>query len=487
MMCYLTSATAVTDAELEALEKQIEQQEAEEKKQAEAEAKRKAEAEAKWKAEQKRKAEVEAEKKRLSELEKQLQEKQRKFEDEKKKIEEARLAELEQRRQEEAAERQRLAAEEARLKKDAKEDPFQDFFDKFFEDSLLAGEMIDIPAGSFRMGDISGGGYGEERPVHKVNISSFRMGKHEITFDQWDACVTDGGCNIYNPKDEGWGRGKRPVIYVSWEDAQAFINWMNGKTGGGYRLPSEAEWEYAARAGTETKYPWGDDIGHNNANCEDCGSQWDGKNSAPVGSFPANAFGLYDMHGNVYEWTQDCSNDNYNGAPSDGSAWKGGDCSRRVRRGGSLYSYQEYVRSANRSWGETKFRNNTMGFRLVQDIKEPVHEDVKLKKKAGSSITKTAWLGVYIQDVPQDLVNQFGLSENQGVLIAEIAPNSPAIAAGLIQGDIILKFDKHEIHKAVDMPSLVSSRNIGDIVPVEYLRNGKKLSTKITLGELNIK
>ena len=137
-------------------------------------------------------------------------------------------------------------------------------------------------------------------------VQPFKLGKHEVTFAQWDLCVADGDCSSYRPEDNGWGRDNRPVKSISWDDAQAFINWLNRKTGGSYRLPSEAEWDYAARAGSVTRYIWGDKVGRNQAVCKKCGSQWDNKQSAPVGSFPANNFGLYDMHGNVWEWTEDC-------------------------------------------------------------------------------------------------------------------------------------------------------------------------------------
>ena len=121
----------------------------------------------------------------------------------------------------------------------------------------LAGEMVSIPGGSFRMGDLNGGGDDDEKPVHSVTVPAFRLGKHEVTFAQWDACVADGGCGRYRPDDKGWGRGNRPVIYVSWDDVQLFIDWLNNKTGGNIRLPSEAEWEYAFRAGSSTKYHFG--------------------------------------------------------------------------------------------------------------------------------------------------------------------------------------------------------------------------------------
>ncbi|MCY4211600.1 MAG: SUMF1/EgtB/PvdO family nonheme iron enzyme [Gammaproteobacteria bacterium] len=231
----------------------------------------------------------------------------------------------------------------------------------------LTEEMVSIPGGEFRMGRRRGKGDEDEKPVRTVTIPAFKLGKHEVTFAQWDACVTDGGCDGYTPGDEGWGRGNRPVINVSWDDVQSFIEWLNKKTGGNYRLPTEAEWEYAARAGTKTKYSWGNDIGSNRANCDNdsCGDSYE--HTAPVGSFSANPWGLHDMHGNVWEWVQDCWNDNYKGAPKDGSAWTSGDCSRRVDRGGGWLGPAGYLRSASRVGPAQLTRSNDLGFRLAHD------------------------------------------------------------------------------------------------------------------------
>ena len=232
----------------------------------------------------------------------------------------------------------------------------------------LAGEMVSIPAGTFRMGDLSGAGWDYEKPVRSVTVPAFKLGKYEVTYAQWDACVADGGCNGYTPGDGGWGSGNRPVSNVSWDDAQSFIRWLNSKTGGNYRLPTEAEWEYAARSGSTTEYSWGDDLGSNRANCDNdyCGDSWD--YTAPVGSFPANPWGLHDMHGNVWEWAQDCWNDSYEGAPTDGSAWTSGDCSQRVFRGGAWGYSAGGLRSADRFGGVRTGRfHYGNGFRLAQD------------------------------------------------------------------------------------------------------------------------
>jgi formylglycine-generating enzyme required for sulfatase activity len=153
---------------------------------------------------------------------------------------------------------------------------------------------------------------------------------------------------------------------VSWDDAKAYVAWLSRKTGKAYRLPSEAEWEYAARGGTRTRFWWGDDVGRNNANCESCGSRWDKERAAPVGSFAPSAFGLHDMHGNVEEWVEDCWNDDHRGAPTDGAARTGGDCWKRVLRGGSYYDPPGELRSAHRRAGSIEVRAFTIGFRVAR-------------------------------------------------------------------------------------------------------------------------
>ena len=232
----------------------------------------------------------------------------------------------------------------------------------------IAGQMISIPAGTFRMGtSLFSDGFFNEGPLHSVTVPAFKMGKYEVTFAQWDACVASGGCGGYTPNDEGWGRGNRPVIHVSWDDVQGFIHWLKAKTGGNFRLPTEAEWEYAVRAGSTNQYSWGKRIGNNRANClgDGCGDRW--RNTTQVGSFSANAWGLHDMHGNVREWVQDCRNKNYRGAPTDGRAWLNGDCGQRGSRGGGWGSDFFYLRSANRNWHTRSYRYGTLGFRLAQD------------------------------------------------------------------------------------------------------------------------
>ena len=242
-----------------------------------------------------------------------------------------------------------------------------------FSDALASGgqgpEMVVIPAGRFRMGCVSGQNCERyDFPVHEVTIAqAFAVSKYEVTFAQWDACLAGGGCAGHYPDDEGWGRGRRPAINVSWVDAQEYAAWLSRQTGQTYRLLSEAEWEYVARAGSSTAYSWGNDIGSNHANCAECGSQWDDRQTAPSGSFSPNAFGLYDMHGNVWEWVEDCWNDSYAGAPSDGSVWRYGMCGRRVLRGGS-WNYPPWaLRSALRIWFATS-RNFDRGFRVARTL-----------------------------------------------------------------------------------------------------------------------
>ena len=199
--------------------------------------------------------------------------------------------------------------------------------------------MVVVPAGSFMMGSLptEKDRDAAEGPQHIVTIAKpFAVAKFELTFDEWDTCVAYGDCP-QGVSDGGWGRGQQPVIFVTWDDAQRYAAWLSKMTGKPYRLLTEAEYEYATRAGTTTAYPWGNDIGKNNANCNGCGSKWDNQQTAPVGSFKPNAFGLYDMVGNVFEWVEDCVHANYDGAPTDGSAWiEGGLCTYRLDRGGLL-------------------------------------------------------------------------------------------------------------------------------------------------------
>jgi formylglycine-generating enzyme required for sulfatase activity len=252
-----------------------------------------------------------------------------------------------------------------------------------FRDCPDCPEMVVIPAGSFTMGSdaveqdwyVAQGGdrgaVGRESPQHRVTISQpFAVGKYAVTQAEWEAVM---GSNPSKFKGS-----RNPVEQVSWNDAQDFVNRLNAKvrsvvqvsTGGNgpYRLLTEAEWEYAARAGTTTKFPWGDSIGSGNANCDGCGSQWDKKTTAPVGSFRPNAFGIYDMHGNVWQWVQDCYVDSYAGVPSDGSAVTGDDSCYRVNRGGSWNLNPRYLRSATRSGVLPGRSGHLLGFRLARTL-----------------------------------------------------------------------------------------------------------------------
>jgi formylglycine-generating enzyme required for sulfatase activity len=189
----------------------------------------------------------------------------------------------------------------------------------------------------------------------------FAVGKFAVTFDQWDACVADGGCNGYRPYDQGWGRGNRPVIMVNWDDANAYAEWLSRKTGKTYRLLSEAEREYVTRAGTTTLFWWGSSITPKQAN-------YDGRQTVPVDSFEANPWGLLNVHGNVWEWTADCWNASNQGNPGDGSARTTGECTLRVVRGGSWVSNPLDLRAANRVGDTSDGRGVNLGFRLARTL-----------------------------------------------------------------------------------------------------------------------
>ena len=246
-----------------------------------------------------------------------------------------------------------------------------------FRDCPECPEMVVVPAGSFQMGSSSHeeGRFDNEGPVHQVTVGSpFAVGVYEVTFAEWDTCVSSGGCGSYRPIDNGWGRGRRPVIHVSWEDAQLYVQWLSGQTGHRYRLLSESEWEYAARAGTTTPFHTGATISTGQANYDGNYVYGSGRKgvrrgkTVPVGSFPANGFGLHDVHGNVWEWVQDCGNDSYRGAPRDGNAWESGDCSRRVLRGGGWIDEPGVLRSANRVRNIAGIRGGNGSFRVARTL-----------------------------------------------------------------------------------------------------------------------
>ena len=243
---------------------------------------------------------------------------------------------------------------------------------RFTECARGCPEMIVIPPGRFEMGSPPNepGHVFNEVPQHPVTIGKpIAVSRYEITFDDWDICAKYGDCVWLD--DSHFGRGRQPVINVSWQEAQRYVSWLSRNVGKPYRLLSEAEYEYVARAGSTGAYPWGDAIGVNHADCDGCGSRWDGKATAPVGSFAPNKFGLYDMQGNVWEWVLDCYHRNYRGAPADGSAWlTGANCHNRVKRGGSWDLEPARSRSADRRYSADDTRVNTVGFRVARDISD---------------------------------------------------------------------------------------------------------------------
>jgi formylglycine-generating enzyme required for sulfatase activity len=257
-----------------------------------------------------------------------------------------------------------------------------------FQECANCPVMKVLPAGSFTMGSPASepGRRIYESPQHQVMIEQpFAIGKFDVTRDQFSAFVNDAGydagssCYVLSGNDwilrngQSWSdpgfaqTGSDPVACIEWRVAQAYVDWLHKTTGKAYRLLSESEWEYAARAGTTTVYYWGNSVGINNADCTGCGSEWGGR-TAPAGSFPANPFGLYDMTGNVFQWVADCWNTSYRDAPADGSPWTSGDCTLRVVRGGSWLSPPRYFRSAYRNGVPSGNRAYDLGFRVARTL-----------------------------------------------------------------------------------------------------------------------
>ncbi len=238
-------------------------------------------------------------------------------------------------------------------------------------------ELVFIQGGTFTMGNSQSDGRDKEKPAHQVTVPDFYMGKHEVTFAEYDKFCT--ATERAKPNDSGWGRGDRPVVNVTWDDAVDFSLWLSKTTGRTFRLPSEAMWEYAARAGTTTKYWWGDDFGMNKARCRVCAEGEYLKKTAPVGSFPANPWGLYDTSGNVFEWTLDNYHPDYKGAPTNGKPWyKGGDTGKKIVRGGSWTSREHHMAVSSRDWEKAhKGNSDTLGFRLVMSPELPVVQPAK--------------------------------------------------------------------------------------------------------------
>lgn len=239
-----------------------------------------------------------------------------------------------------------------------------------YTEPITGMQFVFIPGGTFMMGDPTGND-SFAKPAHKVAIKPFYMGKYEVTFAQYDQFASDTKRSL--PNDAGWGRGIRPVINVSWNDAVAFTEWLSKKNGKKFRLPSEAEWEYAARGGTTTPFYWGESLGRANANCGGCGSPWDGSQTAAVGSFSPNPYGLYDMTGNVYEWCLDTRHRNYEGASKNGSAWTAGgqkDFRKRefrINRGGSWFQPPLEMTVYRRCWDAAEDKRSELGFRVVME------------------------------------------------------------------------------------------------------------------------
>jgi formylglycine-generating enzyme required for sulfatase activity len=239
-----------------------------------------------------------------------------------------------------------------------------------FSESLSSGgrtpTMVEFRADNFDMGSSSASPNFSERPRHNVKLKRFAMAKNEVTFAQYDKFAEATGRS--KPASGGWGRGNRPVINVSWKDASAYAQWLSKQTGAQYRLPTEAEWEFAARAGSEKKFWWGNEVGESRANCFNCGGQWSGKQTAPVGSYPASPYGVHDMAGNVMEWVQDCYRSGYADAPDDGTAVEFKGCKQRVVRGGGFDSPSDLMRSSSRNQRKPTVRLNNLGFRVVREF-----------------------------------------------------------------------------------------------------------------------
>ena len=239
----------------------------------------------------------------------------------------------------------------------------------FFKDCTNCPEMVIVPAGAFTMGSPKSepGHLAEEEPQHKVTFANpFAAGRFPVTFAEWDACTHDGSCR--ETLDSDWGRGDRPVINVSWDDAQSYLKWLSQKTGRHYRLLSESEREYATRAGKKSPYWWGASINSEKANYNTYDGVSNGnfrEKTVRVKSFEPNPWGLYQVHGNIYDWVEDCYHGNYKGAPTDGSAWTEEECKYRVLRGGSWVDYPPILRAARRAYSSPNLPYLTEGFRVA--------------------------------------------------------------------------------------------------------------------------
>lgn len=238
-------------------------------------------------------------------------------------------------------------------------------YSEAMNDGGRAPVLVEFQADSFEMGSGASSANFDERPRHRVALRRFSIGAHEVTFADYDRFARATGRRF--PSDNGWGRGERPVINVSWQDAVAYTRWLSEQTGSRYRLPSEAEWEFAAQSGSDSRFWWGNEVVSGLANCFDCGTEWSGRMTAPTGSFPASAYRVHDMAGNVMEWVEDCYQPDYSSAPGDGRAVSSGDCGRHMVRGGAYNSPSESLRTASRDARETGTRLDNLGFRVVKE------------------------------------------------------------------------------------------------------------------------
>lgn len=233
-----------------------------------------------------------------------------------------------------------------------------------FRDCEQCPVMVALPGGTFEMGSNADP---SERPVHAVSVAALAIGKYEVSQGEWAACAATGGC-AYKPK-EGSGPAQFPMTNLAWDDAAGYTRWLSRVTGKSYRLPTEAEWEYAARAGTTTRYYWGNEIGVGKADCKGCGGPYDPRAPSTIGSFAANPWGLFDMLGGVAEWTEDCWHKNYNGAPSNGAAWRANPCPTRVLRGGSWKNPPDDLTVSNRNYYDASVRYVANGMRVALSLK----------------------------------------------------------------------------------------------------------------------
>ena len=222
--------------------------------------------------------------------------------------------------------------------------------------------MVALPAGSFVMGSH---GDSSERPPHRVSVGRFALGKFDVTESEWAACVAASGCH-YKWSSEA---PEMPMRNLSWDDANEYVRWLRSVTGKPYRLPSEAEWEYAARAGTTTPYPWGEEAGVGKADCKGCGSQSNGTRPVGIGAFPPDPWGLYDMLGGVAQWTADCWHLSYTGAPANASPWLAPHCETHVLRGGSWMNPPSDITVSSRNFYDSGVRYEANGMRVALSLK----------------------------------------------------------------------------------------------------------------------